>query len=1770
VNNNSRAFFPSRLVLLFCLITSSLLVPKPTNAANMAAPLPAPLQLPKEPGLTGWDENSIGVATEPTRRRGRNPVYDTVGIKRSALQDDAGVYSDNFHFSVPIVHLAGRGLDVNLDLHYNSRVWEQMGRQMKFDPDGDWPAVGWSLGFGKIVNDILVEADGTRHLANMKVTTIGSGLHVDAHTTDGSFIDYVILYPTTDRHHASRAEAKYPDGTTVTFGAGGADGKTLYPLQITDANGNRIQISYLKGQGPAINTITDTLGRTIQFHYEAYRNSSGEERVRPVAIVGPGLQGGTRTLIRLHYFDVQEVKRRINHQFADGIIGPPKLEPQLIDAIVIPGLQEGYWFGDDDSYSSYGMLRKVSERRKMTLDVASLTQQGTVTNSGQVTYERTYEYPLGPEPLSQVPTYRTVREWWEGMDTEPAVTQYRVTDSRIETIYPDHSSSVQTSSPAGLVESVVIRDALGTVLQENRYTWEAGEASATRLRRIQIHEPGTREPRATEYSYGTRNQVVEVRDFDYGLRLLRRTVIEYETNPVYESRHIFNLVKAVEIFDGSSNVSVARTEYRYDESQLSQTPDVVSHVALFDPERASGISQCVKWEKKDCGAPQGETGPTPQGPPCTRHCTEFKWLSDYDTKNIHYRGNLTSITRYVNPSTRSGPITEHRRYDLTGNLVAVSIAPGEETVFGYTAATQYAYPEVVTRGATDPASSIRLRTRTTYDFNTGLVLATTDANGRTTQFSYSPDTLRLQQITRPTGAFTIYQYNVESDPSVFEFVHDSSGQLTAHQRQHLNGLGLVRMWKQQVTEGAFNTIETKYDVMGRVWLQSPPYHDQPLPEAQWTKFEYDALGRVITTTLPDGSVTSLHYNEPLEEHPSNNVAIVPGQTVRSVDAWGRERWTRSNALGWVIQVAMPDPQTGSIGEGGEIATKYSYNALGQVTQIEQEPQPQIRRFRYDGLGRLTHQYLPEKQATLTDAGEYNQSSGQWSDLFSYDDRSNLIAHTDARGIKTLYDYGNDPLGRLQAIRYDLSGFGDTANLVLAAPSVIYEYMQDGDLTRLFTIATEGIGVKQYEYDIEGFQTSSVFTFRDHPGRRFLAGNLPDSLGRTIIINYPEAGQFVQYDYTLGGQIQQVLGNVGLYASDLVYNPAGQMTAVKIGPANPLQLTEIYNYDPLTSLLTAQQVTRAGSALLNLGYEYRQFSTSYEDSTLPDHNEECIPGSCEIYMGCNARPCEPIFEYKPGITGQLTQRIDHLNRAGNQSYTYDGWGRLRTLAGGYPMSTSSYDWQQEYTYDPYGNRTDVRAFDPSWESDLICAFTGECPELLAEWHDGLGDLTYDTNTNHITSLGFAYDATGNLTRAVRTDGRAQIYQYDAAGRLAQVRDEAGNVLESYTYAGASNYRIITQYGAPSSGRKYYVWSGDHVIAEYDAPDASTPTTLQWSKSYIYLGERLLATVEQSGIGELVRYYHPDRLSTILISTADNMTVTKQATFAYGVEIPGNPASSNSMRFTTYDRSQSTGLDYAVNRYYDPQQGRFIRVDPLGKEAVDLANPLSLNLYSYVEGDPANATDPLGLAENTYGSDCGNYAGDRWVLGGCYSEALGGFFQSPYVNPPPGFGGYSPGVGNSSADFGSYGGAGGGSDNCTQLKAGEGASFDPAQEPSLYETDMQLRKRAELINELVGSVVPTQVSPGGLKPWFVPKSSLGTLAFIRRFHKLFSPFNSALNEKLRNDAVIQQDIQQAQQAGPLEETMADYMKLQQVFNSIGLYFPWQTLPTSNFQQGGCNFK
>jgi RHS repeat-associated protein len=83
-------------------------------------------------------------------------------------------------------------------------------------------------------------------------------------------------------------------------------------------------------------------------------------------------------------------------------------------------------------------------------------------------------------------------------------------------------------------------------------------------------------------------------------------------------------------------------------------------------------------------------------------------------------------------------------------------------------------------------------------------------------------------------------------------------------------------------------------------------------------------------------------------------------------------------------------------------------------------------------------------------------------------------------------------------------------------------------------------------------------------------------------------------------------------------------------------------------------------------------------------------------------------------------------------------------------------------------------------------------------------------------------------------------------------------------------------------------------------------------------------------------------------------------SYSYDIWGNTTAvsekvSNSFRYSGELWDDSTDLQYLRARWYDPSQARFISEDTYEG---DIANPLSQNLYTYVENNPLIYMDPSG--------------------------------------------------------------------------------------------------------------------------------------------------------------------------------------------------------------------
>ncbi|MCX5804627.1 MAG: RHS repeat-associated core domain-containing protein, partial [Proteobacteria bacterium] len=180
-------------------------------------------------------------------------------------------------------------------------------------------------------------------------------------------------------------------------------------------------------------------------------------------------------------------------------------------------------------------------------------------------------------------------------------------------------------------------------------------------------------------------------------------------------------------------------------------------------------------------------------------------------------------------------------------------------------------------------------------------------------------------------------------------------------------------------------------------------------------------------------------------------------------------------------------------------------------------------------------------------------------------------------------------------------------------------------------------------------------------------------------------------------------------------------------------------------------------------------------------------------------------------------------------------------------------------------------------------------------------------------------------------------YDALNRLTQV-NKTGIDTQSYTYDHEGR-RISKTVGTSTTN---FLYNGPDIIAEYTN---WTTAAAQYTHGP-NTDDPIIRTA-----GTERRYYHQDGLGSVVAMSNQTGTITVTQRFdAWGNKID----SSGTIPQYGYTGREpdETGLVYYRARYYDPTIGRFTQRDPIGMNA-------GINPYAYVNANPVNFTDPMGL-------------------------------------------------------------------------------------------------------------------------------------------------------------------------------------------------------------------
>jgi YD repeat-containing protein len=426
-------------------------------------------------------------------------------------------------------------------------------------------------------------------------------------------------------------------------------------------------------------------------------------------------------------------------------------------------------------------------------------------------------------------------------------------------------------------------------------------------------------------------------------------------------------------------------------------------------------------------------------------------------------GNITS-EKYYGRDDQIGELANDQRLPTSSPLHTLVLPASSVTALIHS----YAFGALATSRYSPLAYSVVNRV---IDSRTGTTVRSTDPAGVVTRFEY--DWAGRQILAVPNGeAATSFGFtpamvvgNVFTNASAAIKQHDGSesAAVVVTAAVQYDQLGRVARETRRMPAGTDSHRDTTYNGRGLVATVS-----------EWgsltkkTSFTYDALGRVLTTTRPDGSVVQFAYDG-RKTHRTTKVAACantsPSTCNTTTASWngGTDATTvdTTDSFGRLYQVVEP----------GGTTTTYGYDLGDRLVSVNMGGQ--ARSFQYDGRGFLTAETHPESQTTK----------------YTYDARGHVRSRTAAAGtpseatVTFAYDAAervlkvSDETGDLKVFTYDRSAT-DKSRGKLASATRHNRGVPGGGVAVTETYHYAGDAAGRLSSKITTFNLSGTRTFTD--------------------------------------------------------------------------------------------------------------------------------------------------------------------------------------------------------------------------------------------------------------------------------------------------------------------------------------------------------------------------------------------------------------------------------------------------------------------------------------------------------------------------------------------------------------------------------------------------------------------------------------------------------------------------------------------------------------------
>ncbi len=776
---------------------------------------------------------------------------------------------------------------------------------------------------------------------------------------------------------------------------------------------------------------------------------------------------------------------------------------------------------------------------------------------------------------------------------------------------------------------------------------------------------------------------------------------------------------------------------------------------------------------------------------------------------------------------------------------------------------------------------------------------------------------------------------------------------------------------------------------------------------QTTTYSYDALGRMLTRTLP-GETTGL-----------------------STTSWAYTFWCSGTAA---QAPCLEVDEIQRLNSTTTVTTRAFYDGYGRLVELRSPGPPgqDVVRYRYyDAAGHDVFESINYLVTAYTGAAGPSAfslpDSLQPGDSKLYDGLDRVISETDplsktttttysiacnvVSGDTACYEQGlvKDPLGHQRATLGDAlgreiydqryTGNSQATYAVYATTRYKYDYLgnliqithpngtttttfQYDMLSRLTGMTDPDRGTESYGYDPNGNRTQST----DARGTAGTVYSGYDGLNRQLWRNTTNSptGAYVTYTYDstangndgIGHLTGETFSNGTLSGSySYVYDQRGQQisSTLTVGGTNYTVQT---TYDDATNVLsqtypTGEVVTTSYTGSWITGLTQQQYGVN--TTLLSDVTYTGVGGAGHLITGASMG----------GGTYQYSATYDQLLQLTDLSYTrvsdgavlfaehrtFDAARNITTVNTTLPQGTDNqafcYDEQNRLTWAGSAGTPPCTgtAIPPGTLTSAQYTHTYTYDTLGRLTSGPLGTYTYG-NSAHLHAVSNAgssytayYDAAGNMTcrsttstyNCTGTEHKGNQLTYDAEGRLSHWQDvkTSPTSQDDFLSDGEGNrveQKVTT--GGEHGGTTTIVYVGN-------LEEASTTGTTTTTTTYYYVGTMRVALA----VNGVISYLASDALNSVSVALSSSGTAQASQLYApYGTVRYTNGTMPGSYGFTGQHTDTTTGLDYFNARYYDPVAGQFTSADTMlpGKGF----DPWGLSRYAYVEGNPETRNDPSG--------------------------------------------------------------------------------------------------------------------------------------------------------------------------------------------------------------------